>query len=138
MRGVHCIGNLQTSRTASAGASGPRSGAPSMYSSTRYPARRRDLADVRMVQSGDRARFLFEAAQPIGLRDELRRQNLDRDIATQPAVACTIDLAHTSRADRGDHFIRTEARAGRERHGFGFQFTITLIGPERSARASGS
>ena len=83
-----------------------------------------------MIQSGDRARFFFEAAQPIGLRGELRRQNLDRDIATQPAVARTIDLTHPSRADRGDHFIGTEARAGRERHGFGFQFTITLIGAE--------
>ena len=73
-----------------------------------------------MVQPGDRARFLFEAAQPIGLRGELRRQDLDRDIATQSAVARTIDLTHPSRAIDRDrsHRDRGESRSRASRFWF--------------------
>ena len=37
--------------------------------------------DVRMAQRGDGARFLFEPAQPVGIRGDRRRKNLDGDIA---------------------------------------------------------
>src|SRR5215204_3583905 len=92
-----------------------------------------DLTDVRVVQAGDRARFLFEPAQSIGLRDELWGQHFDRDIPTQSAVASTIDLAHASSTNGCHDFIWSEARAGRERHGFGFQLTMSLIGVRRTS-----
>jgi len=57
--------------------------------------------DVRVVEGGDRARFLLEPAATIGICGEIRREHFDRDGATQPRVAGLLDLAHPAGADEG-------------------------------------
>ena len=44
----------------------------------------------------------------VGVRGKLRRQELQRDVAIEPRVAGTIDLAHASGADGSDNAIRSE------------------------------
>jgi hypothetical protein len=56
------------------------------------------LADVRMVQGRDRARFVFESTQPIRVMGHRRRENLNGDCAIKPRVAGFVDLAHPARA----------------------------------------
>ncbi len=58
-----------------------------------------DGGDVRMVQRRGRAGFLLEARQPLGIRRELLRQDLDRDLAAEPRVAGQPDLAHAAGAE---------------------------------------
>ena len=59
-----------------------------------------DRADVRMIERREHARFALEARQPIGVGDEGRRQDLDRDVAPQLRVARAIHLAHAARAEQ--------------------------------------
>ena len=73
-----------------------------------------NAADVRVIQRRERLRFTLKAGDPLGVRDERFRQNLDRNVATQLSVARPIDLAHAPHPDLGGDFIRTEARAGSE------------------------
>jgi hypothetical protein len=58
-----------------------------------------DLADMRMIQCGDCARFLFE---PFAV---LSRQPLDGDGAIQARIARFVDFAHTAGADGGKDFV---------------------------------
>ena len=69
-----------------------------------------------MVQRGGRPRFLLEALQPLGVGDQAGRQDLDRDVATEPRVARPIDFAHAARAKERDDLISAESSAGREGH----------------------
>ncbi len=64
----------------------------------------------------NRARFLFEAAQSLGIGGELRRQHLDRDVAPETRVPRTVHLAHAPRTDWGDDLVGAQARTGRECH----------------------
>jgi hypothetical protein len=76
-----------------------------------------NLADVWMVQCGDRARFLLETTLAIGVSGERFREDLDRDVALEARIAAFPDLAHASGTDRRDNFIRTEPSARLEDHG---------------------
>src|SRR5262245_51971142 len=69
-----------------------------------------------MIQGRENFRFALETAHPprIGRKDF--RQNFERDVTFQLAVACTIDLAHPAGADRGENFIWAKARTCGERH----------------------
>ena len=75
-----------------------------------------DGADVRIVQRGNRARFLLEALPRFRIGRERAGEHLDGDRAIEPGVARAVDLAHAARAERGDDFVRTETRACFERH----------------------
>jgi hypothetical protein len=46
----------------------------------------------------------------------MARQDLDRDSAAQPRILRPEDLAHATRADGREDFVRTESFAGSERH----------------------
>ena len=59
-------------------------------------------ADVRMIERGEQARFAREAGAAFRIGGEVRRQDLDRHVATELAVARAIDLAHAASAERGD------------------------------------
>jgi transposase len=50
---------------------------------------------------------------------EPRRDHLEGDVASQPGVAASIDLSHSSDAKKGLDAIRTEAVSGLEGHGAG-------------------
>ena len=75
-----------------------------------------DLANVRMVQAGDRACFSLEPALPVGFRRQPRGQDLESDDAIEASVACTIDFAHPAGAKRRENFVGTEAGAGLQFH----------------------
>ena len=71
--------------------------------------------EVGMGERRDRARFEFETAQPVRVRRNRRRQDLDRHFASEPRVARPIDLAHAARAERREDFVGPQAKAGSER-----------------------
>ena len=73
--------------------------------------------DVRMVERGRRTRLLLEPQQTVAIAAELNRQDLDRDVTSQPDVAAPIHLAHASGAEDAENLVRTETGAGAERHG---------------------
>ena len=55
-------------------------------------------------------------APPLRIGDEDVRQDLDRDVAIELRIAGAIDLAHSAGAERAEDLVRTEARAGAQRH----------------------
>ena len=71
-------------------------------------------ADVRVVQRGDRTRFLFEACQPAGVAREDFQKDSDRGVAIEPRVAGFVDLTHSTGAEWRLDFVRTETRASDE------------------------
>ena len=71
-----------------------------------------DGADVRIVQGRQRSRFSFEASQSIGIAGKRRRQHLDRDVASQPGIACAIDVANSPGSKDRDELVVAETRAG--------------------------
>ena len=87
-----------------------------------------DGADVRIVQRGNRARFLLEALPRFRIRRERAGEHLDGDRAIEPRVARAVDLAHAARANRGDDFVGTKTRARLERHGAGILAESALCG----------
>ena len=70
--------------------------------------------DVRMVQRGEHFRFALKASEPIVIRRDGRRQDLDRDLALQLGVGGPIHLAHAAFADLGGDFVDAETGAGSE------------------------
>ena len=59
-----------------------------------------DLEDVRVTERGGGACLLLEAAEPIGIVRECRRQDLDGDIAGEARVVSAIHFPHPAAADR--------------------------------------
>ena len=72
--------------------------------------------DVRVVEAGDRARFVFEARQAFGVSGHIGRQHLERDVATEAHVPRPIHLAHAAGAERRDDVVATESGACEEGH----------------------
>ena len=68
-------------------------------------------ADVRMGERGDGARLTLEAQPSLGIRGEIRRQDLDGDGPIEPRVAGLVDLAHAASAERRLKLIRAETSA---------------------------
>ena len=64
-----------------------------------------------MVERGEQARFAREAGAALGIGGEVRRQDLDRDVAPELAVARAIDLAHAAGAERRDDRVGAELTA---------------------------
>ena len=69
-----------------------------------------ELADVRMIQRGHRARFALEPFR------KLLAGNLDGDRAVEARVARLVHFPHAARANEREDLIGTELRAGREGH----------------------
>ena len=70
-----------------------------------------------MIQRGGRARLGLEPAQALGIVGDVRRQDLDGDVAPEPAVVRAVHLTHPARAEGGTEHVRPEAGAGAGRHG---------------------
>src|SRR3954453_9576173 len=85
-----------------------------------------------MVERREHLRFACEACEPIRVARERIRQNLQRNVAMQLRVGCSIDRAHSALAQlRGDPVMRD---GGPGDHGPYFfraacQFTTTVAGP---------
>jgi hypothetical protein len=70
-----------------------------------------DRRDMRMVERGKNAGLALEARAAIGIVRKDSRQDLDRDVAAQPAVARAIHPAHPAGAGRRDNFVRSQTTA---------------------------
>ena len=55
-----------------------------------------DGRDVRMIERREGARLALEARAPSRVGSEVRRQDLERDVAAEPRVVGAIDGAHAS------------------------------------------
>ena len=75
-----------------------------------------DLADVRMVETGDGARFTLEAALPVGVGGELGGQHLDRDVAAQTRIVCLPHFTHSPCAKEADDLIWAQPRTRMQVH----------------------
>ena len=64
-----------------------------------------------MVERGQQARFAREAGAALGIGGEGGRQDLDRDVAPELAVARAIDLSHPAGAERRHNRVRAELLA---------------------------
>jgi hypothetical protein len=70
-----------------------------------------DASHVRMIQRGENLRFTLEPRDSIGVGQRQVRERLDRHVAPEPRVAGAIHLAHSARADRREHVVRSDASA---------------------------
>ena len=57
------------------------------------------------VQRGERSRFALEARAPLDVSSKDRRQNLDRDVASELRVGRLIDVSHTARTEMTGDFV---------------------------------
>jgi hypothetical protein len=83
-----------------------------------------DSQDVRMVQRRNRARFLFETPQSVGIMCQCLWQHFDRDITPEPRVAGAVHLAHAARAQWSEDFIWPEFGASGECHSVGVNYSL--------------
>jgi hypothetical protein len=75
-----------------------------------------DMRNVRMIQRGERLRFLLEARNAAGVLGERLRQHLDRDVTLEFGITGAINLARAARADGLDDFVVTELRTWADGH----------------------
>ena len=78
---------------------------------TVHPFEAVDRSNVRVVQRREDLRFAPEACDPLGIRGESRRQNLDRHLSPERCVRGTVHLAHPSGAEERFDPIRPELRS---------------------------
>ena len=74
-------------------------------------------ANVRVVEAGDHACFALEPLSRFRAMQHSLRQHLHGYGAVEPNIPGSIDLAHTSRAERRLDLVRAETRAGDDGHG---------------------
>ena len=85
------------------------------------------LADIRMIERGCSARFTLKPFRKVLVRD------FDSNGAAQPRVPRAVHLAHASRAQRRENFVRTEAGSGFERHWWRVEsITLKMTGKRRA------
>src|SRR4051794_11097744 len=71
---------------------------------------------IRIIGAPGGARPLLEARQPLGIGNEIRRQNFDRHVAAEARVARAVNLAHPSGTEQRGDLARSESCAWRDRH----------------------
>jgi hypothetical protein len=59
--------------------------------------------------------FALQSCPPVGIEREGSWQHFQRDVTPEPRVTRPVDFAHCTRAERGQHLVRSESSAGRER-----------------------
>ncbi len=72
-----------------------------------------DGQNAGMRQRRDGARLTRQPGDGVGIVAQMGREDLDRDVAPEPRVVRTIDLAHAARAEERDDPVRAEGRASR-------------------------
>jgi hypothetical protein len=70
-----------------------------------------DRGYVRMIQRGKDDGFALETREPIRIGGEMRRQELQRDLALQSRVARAPDFAHPAGAERAKDFVMRQTRS---------------------------
>src|SRR5262249_9790259 len=69
-----------------------------------------------MVERGQHLRFAPEPRESIRIGRDRRGEHLQRDVASELAVAGSIDFAHSTCADDGQNLVRAQMGAGLKRH----------------------
>ncbi len=80
------------------------------------PAEVEDRQDVLVRQGCHRLGLALEPRESVGVVGDRGRQNLDRHVAIELRVPRPIHLPHSTRAERREDLVRTEAGAWRKRH----------------------
>ena len=75
-----------------------------------------DLRDVRVIQRGERPGLAVEAGEPLGIPGHGVGQDLDGHRTAEVRVGGAVHLAHPAGADLLGDLVRTDSRAGSERH----------------------
>ncbi len=75
-----------------------------------------DRGDVRVVERGEHLRFALEARQALRIGGKHLGQDLQGDVPPEPRVAGAIHLAHPTRAERTDDFVKANALASGQCH----------------------
>src|ERR1051325_112891 len=88
-----------------------------------------------MVEGGSRLGFLLEAAHAAFIFGAFRRQDFERDVATEPGVLGQPHFAHAAGAESGEDFVRAKRCAVCDGHFLisAVQFSTTLIGANGSS-----
>ena len=81
--------------------------------------RRMNGDDVGVIQGGNRARFPAKTLEPDSIARHVRRQDFDRDLTSQPRVVGPVNFAHSTRAERADDLVRTQAFTSGQAHALG-------------------
>ena len=69
-----------------------------------------------MIERGQHLRLTMKSRQAFRIGRKEFRQDLQRDVATEPRITCAIHLAHSAGADGGEDLVRFEACTGTEAH----------------------
>src|SRR5687768_6314498 len=72
-----------------------------------------------MIERRRGSRFVLEAAARRRVANQLRGDDLQRNIAAQSCIPSAIDLAHAADAEQRQDFVGAETGAGRQRHRLG-------------------
>ena len=83
--------------------------------------------DVGMAEHREDARFALEALDVIRV-EQVRVKDLHRDVPTQAAVVCAIDLAHPAAAEWLEDFVGAQPAAARDRHRSGAVTNLGTLG----------
>ena len=67
---------------------------------------------VGVIECRSRFRFLHEPLQAAGVRDEIRRENLQRHVPAERAIDGVVDRAHPARPEEGEDAIASDQLAG--------------------------
>ncbi len=70
-----------------------------------------------MVEGGQRLGLALEAVQPLGVRGQLGRQQLERHLPLEPRVLGAIDLTHAARAELLEDAVVAQGAARHETSG---------------------
>ena len=70
-----------------------------------------------MIQCREQLGFAMKPGEPLGVSGKAVRQDLDRDVALQPGIACAIHLAHAARSQQVQNLVRAESGARVQSHG---------------------
>src|SRR6187397_3647708 len=61
-----------------------------------------------MFKGGDQPGFADHSRNRSGVREPIRRKDLDGDVTPQSRVVTAVDLAHAARAEQSDDGVRSE------------------------------
>ena len=71
-----------------------------------------DAGNVGMIERRQHARLALESREPIGVRREDAREDLDRDVPSEPRIVGAVHLAHPAGAKRRHDVVLAESIAG--------------------------
>ena len=97
-----------------------------------------DRDDRGVIQRGGGPSFLLEASARRRVAYQPRRDDFQRDIASQARIVAPIHLSHTPGAEQRLDGVRSEPISGLKRHGRGDRYRVDHLATSVRCAASGS